>query len=235
MAHPTPEGLAQEEGALCILATAHIPELQERGITTEFLTGYAAKLKAMQDAFATHTGKTSDKMQLTVSEQVAKNELLADVRKMQGGAKRTFSKGSPQLKEFHVGEMYNRSTAILVKWATDIAAAWTKYKADLIKKGQLLQRDVDTMVANASVLSTTDATQENAKHVDAPEATAAALLAMADVEDAADTIYSAAEREFAKNPQLLGEFEALRPLRYAVPPRPKGPNPPPPPTDGTKK
>lgn len=234
MAHPTPEGLTQEEGALCILATAHIPELQDRGITAEFLTDYATKLQKMRDAFAAHTGTTSDKEQLTVSEQVAKDELLADIRKMQGGAKNTFSKGSPQRKEFHIGETYNRSTAILGKWATDIAAAWTKYKADLIKNGQLLQRDVDTMVANAAILGTTDATQENAKHVGAPESTAAALQAMADVEDAADTIYSAAEREFAKNPQLLGEFEKLKPLRYAVPPRPKGPNPPSP-TDGTKK
>jgi len=234
MAHPTPEGLAQEEGALCILATAHLAELKDRGITTEFLIGYAAKLKAMQDAFSTHTGKTSDKKQLTVSEQVAKDELLADVRKMQGGAKRTFSKGSPQLEEFYVGEKYNHSTALLGKWATDIAAAWTKYKADLIKKGQLLQKDVDTMNANATVLASTDATQENAKHVDAPEATVAALQAMADVEAAADAIYGAAEAEFAKNPQMLGEFEALKPLRYAVPPRPKGPNPPPP-TDPNKK
>ncbi len=232
MSGTTPEGLEQEEGALCILTTNHLTDLQARGITSDFLTGYAAKLQAMKDAFAAHTGKTSDKEQLTVSERVAKNELLADVRIMQQGAKRTFPKGSPQLKEFHVGEKYNHSTALLGKWATDIAAAWTKYKTDLIAKGRLLQKDVDTMVANASVLASTDATQENAKHVDAPEATAAALLAMEEVEKAADDIYGAAEAEYAKNPQLLGEFEKLRPLRYAVPPRPKGPNPPP--TD-TKK
>ncbi len=232
MAHPTPEGLAQEEGALCILATSHLAELKGRGITTEFLADYAAKLQKMLDAFATHIGKTSDKEQLTVSEQVAKNELVADVRRMQQGAKRTFAAGSPQLKEFHVGERYNRSTGVLDKWATDIETAWDKYKADLISKGRLLQSDADTMVANAAVLKNADASQENAKHVDSPEATAAALKAMADVEEAADAIYGAAQAEYAKNPQLLGEFEKLRPLRYAIPPRPKGPTPPP--TD-TKK
>ena len=121
---------------------------------------------------------------------------------MQQGAKRTFPKGSPQLKEFHVGEEYNHSTALLGKWAADIAAAWTKYKTDLIAKGRLLQKDVDTMVANASVLASTDATQENAKHVDAPEATVAALMAMEEVEKAADDIYGAAEAEYAKNPQV---------------------------------
>ena len=227
MAHPTPEGLAQEEGALCILATSHLGELQDRGITADFLTDYAAKLKAMQDAFAAHVSETSDKEQLTVSEQVAKDELLADVRKMQSGAKRAFPKGSPQLKEFHVGERYNHSTALLGKWAIDSAAAWTKYKPVLISKGRLLQKDADTMAANAAILGTTDATQENAKHVTAPEATTAATQAMEAVEEAADSIYGAAEAEFAKNPQILGEFEKLKPLRYAMPPRPKGPNPPP--------
>ena len=44
MAHPTPEGLAQEEGALSPLAKQHIADLQKRGVTGEFLEAYAAKL-----------------------------------------------------------------------------------------------------------------------------------------------------------------------------------------------
>lgn len=227
MAHATPEGLAQEEGALNISATARLTDLQERGITAEFLTMYAARLQNMKDALTAHIGKTSDKEQLTAGEITAKNELLADVRRIQQGAKRTFPKESPQLKEFHVGEKYNRSTSLLSLWATDIAAAWTKYKADLTGKGKLLQKDVDTMVANNSILTNADATQESAKHIESPEATAAALRAMAEVEDAADAIYAAAEAEYAKNPQVLGEFEKLKPLRYAVERSPKLPTPPP--------
>ncbi len=227
MAHPTPEGLVQEEGALCVLATSRLSDLQDRGVTTAFLTDYAAKLQKMQDAFAAHTGKTSDKEQLTATEVVAKNELLADVRRMQGGAKRTFKNGSPQLKEFFVGERFNRSTAILCRWADGIAKAWDKYKADLTAKGNLVQEDLDTMVANAGTLKNADSMQENAKHVDSPEATAAALQAMADVEAAADFIYGAAQAAYAKQPKILGEFEALRPLRYSVERRPKAPTPPP--------
>jgi len=226
MAHPTSQGLVQEQGALCILATSHLPELQKRGVTTAFLADYSAKLKAMQDAVDTHIGKTSDKKQLTAGEHVAKNELLADVRRMQQGAKRAFPKGSPQLKEFFVGDKYNYSTGLLGKWADGIAKAWDKYKTDLVAKGNLVQEDVDTMVSNATILGNADATHENAKHVDSPEATSAALKAMADVEKAADFIYGAAEAEYAKNPQLLGEFEKLKPLRYSVERRPKGPNPP---------
>jgi len=226
MAHPTPEGLAQEEGALCVLATKHLSELQKRGVTSAFLTDYAAKLQNMQDAVAAHTGKTSDKKQLTVGELVAKGELLADIRRIQGGAKRTFPKGSPQLKEFYVGDKYNQSTALLGKWATGIAKAWEKYKTDLLAKGNLVQDDLDTMGSNASILQSADSSQENAKRIDAPEATTAALKAMADVEAAADFIYGAAEAEYAKKPEALGEFVALRPLRYAVE-RHRKPSPPP--------
>ncbi|HUI29680.1 MAG TPA: hypothetical protein VLX91_05650 [Candidatus Acidoferrales bacterium] len=235
MAHATPEGLTQEQGALCILATTHLADLQKRGVTADFLTAYAAKLKTMQDAFAAHTGMTSDKEQLTVSEQVAKDQLLADVRRMQHGARRTFPKGSPQLKEFHVGEDYNRSTGLLGKWAGEIATAWDKYKMNLIANGNLIQDDFDSMVANAAVLKNTDAAQENAKHVDSPGATVAALSAMAAVEKAADFIYGAAEAAYAKDPAMLGEFEKLKPLRYAVPPRPKAAPQPPQPSAGTKK
>jgi len=235
MGHPTPEGLEQEEGPLCIAATKYLTQLGPRGITADFLTGYAAKLQAMKDAFAAHLGTTSDKKQLTVSEQVAKHELLLDVHIMQEGAKRTFPWGSPQLREFHVGEKYNRSTALLVRWAGEIAVAWKKYETELTNKGRLIQKDVDTMVANSAILGSADATQENAKRVDAPEATVAAWQAMDNVIDAADAIYGAAEAEFAKNPQVLGEFEKLKPLRYSMPPRPKGPNPPPPQTNAPQK
>ncbi len=224
MAHATPEGLEEEHGALIIEVTPHIEELTPRGIDQPFLDAYTAKLQKMRDSVGTHIGQTSDKEQLTDSEITAKEELLADVRRMQQGAKRSFPKDAPQLKEFHVGEKFNRSTALLCGWAADIAMAWTKYQEPLAKKGKLLQKDVDTMNANAAVLTGTNASQEHAKRVESPQATAAALQAMEEVEDAADDIYSAAEAEYAKNPQLLGEFEKLKPLRYAVNRPKKGPD-----------
>jgi hypothetical protein len=36
------------------------------------------------------------------------------------------------------------------------------------------------------------------------------------VEAEADFIYGAATAEYAKNPEMLGKFEALKPLRYSV-------------------
>jgi len=68
MAHPTLEGLTLEESSLCILATKHLDDLSKRGVTAEYLTAYAAKASAMQDADSAHTGMTSDKEQLTARE-----------------------------------------------------------------------------------------------------------------------------------------------------------------------
>ncbi len=223
MPHPTSQGLSQEEGALSPLAQSHLPDLEKRGVTADYLTGYAAKTEIMEDTVAASSGKTSDKEQLTVSEAAAKDNLLADVRRIQGGVKRVFPNGSPQRKEFFVGEYFNHSTSILIKWATGIASAWDKYKVDLIGKGNLVQEDLDSMLANAEALKGVDSTQESAKHVVAPEATAAAQKSMADVETAADFIYGAARAAYAKNPQVLGEFEALKPLRYAVTRKEKNP------------
>lgn len=236
MAHSTSQGLVLEEGALCVFATTHLSDLEKRGVTSDFLSKYGALTTKMEDTVAAAGGKTSDKEQLTGTKLAAKDELLADVRRIQGGVKRVFPKGSPVRKEFFVGEYFNHSTALLLKWEEACAKSWDKYKDQLITKGNLVQADEDTMVANATILQGIDSTHEVAKHADAPEATAAALQAMADVEAAADFIYGAAEAEYAKQPVILGEFEKLKPLRYAVrrnpPPPPSGKNPP---TDTAKK
>lgn len=233
MPHPTSQGLAQEQGALSILAQSHIHDLEKRSVTAELLAKYAAQTKTMVDTVAATGGKTSDKEQLTAGEADAKDQLLADVRRIQGGVKRVYQRGSAQWKEFFVGDAFNHSTSLLLKWAAGISASWGKYKPDLITRGNLIQEDEDSMAANAAVLHNVDSTQETAKHVDTPEATAAAQKAMADVEATADFIYGAATAEYAKKPEILGQFEALKPLRYAVERKPKPPDTPP--SDATKK
>ncbi len=216
MPHPTSQGLAQEEGALSLQTQPCLPDLEKRGIDAAYLQNYSAKTSSMEATVAAAGGKTSDKEQLTESEAAAKDELLADVRRVQRGVKHTFKQGSPQWKEFFIGEYFNHSTALLVKWANAIVAAWDKYKTELIQKSGLIQADIDSITANVAKLQTVDSSQEMAKHADAPEATAAAQKAMAEVEEIADRIYIAAESEYAKDPVKLGEFEALKPLRYAV-------------------
>jgi hypothetical protein len=231
MAHPTSQGLEQEQGPLSALATTRLTDLQKRGVTPEFVSKYRSLTTTMTDTVAASGGKNSDKKQLTGSELIAKDNLLAEVRTIQGGVKRVFPKGSPVRKEFFVGEYFNHSTALLLKWEEGIAKSWPKYKDRLIAEGNLIQDDDDKMVANAATLQGVDTSHELAKHADAPEATAAAQKAMADVEKAADFIYGAAEAEYAKQPAILGEFEKLKPLRYAVKRNP----PTPPPTDSPKK
>ncbi|HUI28872.1 MAG TPA: hypothetical protein VLX91_01555 [Candidatus Acidoferrales bacterium] len=235
MSGTTSQGLAQEQGALSVLATSNLQSLEKRGVTSDFLAKYKTLAGSMETTVAASGGKRSEKMQLSASELNAKDQLLADIRRIQGGAKRVFEQGKPQLKEFFVGEYFNHSTGLLLKWSSGIEKAWDKYKNSLLSQGNLVQDDLDSMVANAAALQSVDSTQENAKHVDAPEATAAALKAMADVEAAANFIYGAAEAEFAKNPKVLGEFERLKPLRYAVQRNPKSQPTPPPVNPPTQK
>ncbi len=235
MAHPTSQGLAQEYGPLCVEATSHLADLQKRGVTPEFLSKYGVLTQTMESTVAALSGKTSDKRQLTGTELAAKDNLLAEVRRIQGGVKRVFPKASPVRREFYVGEYFNHSTALLLKWEDAIAKSWDKYKDRLIAEGNLVQEDEDSMVANATILRGVDSSHEIAKHADAPEATAAALKAMADVEAAADFIYGAAEAEYAKQPKVLGEFEALKPLRFAVKRNPPKNPPTPPPSMDPKK
>ena len=170
----------------------------------------------MEDKIAASGGETSDKKQLTQQELEARDILLAEIRRNQGGAKRSFPPGSPQLKEFFIGETNNHSTAIMLRWAKGIATAWDKYAALLTTKGNLVPADKDALVAAAAALGSLDSTQELAKHNDAPEATSQARQAMDAVEKAADFIYGAVSAQFYNKPEILGRFEALKPLRYAV-------------------
>ena len=221
MGHPTVYGLRQENGAVTNLATSCLKDLEGRGVTADRLTHYGALTQAMVAADAASGSETSDKEQLTAGEQTAKAELLGDVRRVQGGFKRAFPKGSPQWKEALIGVMFNHSTGMLVVWADNLAIAWLKYKDTLIKDGNLVQADIDEMAANAAVLKNVDSKQETAKHADVPDATLAKSQAMDAVEAEADFIYGAATAEYAKNPQMLGKFEALKPLRYSIDKTPK--------------
>ncbi len=225
MAHATSQGLVQESGALCIVAESHLSDLEKRHVDAAKIAEYKLHAKSMLLAVAAAGGISSDKKQLTIGEAAAKAQLLAEIRRVQGGAKRALPAGSPQQKEFFIGEAYNHSSSLLVKWANGIKTGWDKYKDVLTQKGNLLQEDIDKLVASAGALGAVDSTQETAKHVDSPVATAAALKAMAVVEADADFIYGAARAEYYDRPEILGQFEALRPLRFAIERPPKEPPP----------
>jgi len=216
MAHPTSQGLKQESGPLTSLAQTYLPQLEPRGVTSPVITDYNGRVKTMEDKIAASGGETSDKEQLTEQEVAARDIALAEIRRIQGGAKRAFPKGSPQLKEFFVGEKNNHSTALLIKWAKGITTAWDKYATVLTTKGNLLAADKEALVAASASLGSVDSTQESAKHKDVPEATAQAWQAMDAVEEAADFIYGAASAQFYNKPEILGQFEAIKPLRFAV-------------------
>lgn len=219
MPHAISEGLSQERIALTPRTLLHIERLQKRNVTQILLDKYGAKDATMQEVVAKNRGKKSDKKQLTEGEEAARSALLVDIQKVQNAAKQTYPVGSPQGEEFFVNERHNYSTAKLIKWAKGIQTSYPKYSAVLNEKAGLIQEDVDKMVADAQALSGIDANQETAVRIDCPESTAEVQKAMKEVSDIADFIYTAARLEFANEPAILGQFEALRPLRFSTPPR----------------
>ena len=226
MSHISSEGLAQEQRVLTDLCTTYIDRLQKRGITTQKLTEYTGLVQAMLEKGALAGQTISDKKQLTKSEETSRKELLKIISKIREGVKDTFPAGSPQLREFHVGDKPANSTALIIEWASDIAKAWLKYKDTLIAKGGLLQSDIDEMTAAAEALASTDTRQEIAKSKTSPEATAAFNDAMNAVKEAADFIHGKAEIEFSKDKSILLEFHNVKNLRFTAPAKAKPETPP---------
>ena len=215
------EGLAQEQRVLSELCTAHQARLQARGVTAEKLTAYAQLVGDMEAKRAASDQAQSAKQQLTQQEQKKRDEVLARVRGIQAGVKNSFATGSPQYREFHVGEKPNNSTSVVLGWATDIGAAWTKYKDAITASGGILQKDLDDLKAAADALAIIDTAQEVAKKKEGPEATATMKHAMENVEDVAEFVHTVAKAEFLQDKTTFAQFEQARKLRFDTPARKK--------------
>jgi hypothetical protein len=159
-------------------------------------------------------GKVADQKQFTKDERSSARALRKEMSNVQGGFKKAFRKGSPQWKEAHIGEKDNGSTARLLLWAPDVTKAWEKYKPALIAVGRLVQADIDAMNAAAAVLASNDTSQETARNVETPEATAKKNQAKQAVITAADGIYTAIDRQFHNDSAALAKFAAIKELRF---------------------
>jgi hypothetical protein len=215
MAYPTSRGLAQEQPVLLKAARPLLPQLDKRGITEQTFTEYETRTTVMKEKVAGKGGKISDQKQLTANEAAARKALQKEMRNIQEGVKKTFPKGSPQWKEFYIGEKDNSSTSRLLEWTIGIGKGWDKYKPQLIQKGKLLQTDKDALDAAAAALKAVDTDQESAKTVDSPEASAEKKQAINAVIEIADSIYTAIEREFRNDPATLSKFASIKELRFA--------------------
>jgi hypothetical protein len=167
----------------------------------------------MESKRAEALGTDSSKKGLSGQEAGKRQELYALIRPIQETAKKTFPKGDPRLKEFHVGDAWSDSTSLLLAWASDVATAATKYLDLLAPKG-LVQTDIDALKELAAELKQTDTRQETAKTKARPEATAAFNASVKALIDCADSIHTAAGLEFAKEPAIKAQFEAAKKLRY---------------------
>jgi hypothetical protein len=215
MATISSEGLAQEHRVLAELGTTYASRMEKRGLTAAKFTSYAGMIDDMEEKRTDALGTNSQKKGLTGKEANMRQDVLTLIRPLQEAAKKSFPKGSPELKEFHVGDIISDSTPLLLAWAKDTAAASVKYLSTLAPRG-VLQADIDALNAAAGELKQTDTKQETAKLKVRPEATAAFAASVRAVIECADSIHTAAGLEFAKEPAVLAQFEAAKKLRYEM-------------------
>jgi hypothetical protein len=227
------EGLAQEYRVLAELGTLYAPRFEKRGVTAAKFKSYADTIGEMEKKRTDTLGTNSQKKGLTGMEAELRQEIITLIRPIQESAKKSFPKGSPELKEFHVGDVASDSTSLLLAWSADIPAAAVKYLTVLAKRG-VMQEDIDRLLEKADELKQTDTQQETAKVKVRPEATAAFYASVKAAIDFADTIHTAAGLEFAKEPAILLQFDAAKKLRYEMPGKSKqAPAPAPPPAVAT--
>jgi hypothetical protein len=213
MATISSEGAAQEQRVLSDLGTTYALRLGKRGVSPEKLKTYADLEADMESKRTEALGTDSSKRELSGQEAGKRQELYALIRPIQEAAKKTFPKGDPRLKEFHVGDASSDSTSLLLAWASDVAAAATKY-LDLLSSKGLVQADIDALKSVAAELKQTDTRQETAKTKARPEATAAFNASVKALIECADSIHTAAGLEFAKEPAIKAQFDAAKKLRY---------------------
>ena len=218
-------GLEQESRVLIPLGTKQITRLQKRAITPETFTAYDECVKTMLAEEAKTGDVVTTKEVLTESEAQARTGVLKAINRIRGGAKKTFPKGSPQLKQFHVNDNFHSSTKILLGWVNDINKGWETNKVPLSTKGKLIEDDFTAMNAAAELLRSTDTSQEVKKNDEVPGAYNALVAAKNAVISIADEIHTAAENEFSDEPDLLNPFHQARQLRFNTPARKPADNP----------
>lgn len=230
----TSEGLAQEQRVLHELCTTYSSRLQLRGITPERLTDFTTTIAAMEKQRTDSGHVKTDKRDLTIQELQQCTTVIGNIKKIQQGAKNTFAEGSPQLKDFHIGEKLFVSTPLVIGWAKDLLENWESYKDQLTTKGGLIQADIDELRTAVTALEAADTAQELAKKKGAPEATAAFKAAVAAAKLAADALHGIAAVEFKNEPEILKQFELAKKLRYQQPPNNDNGTPPPTPPPPVK-
>jgi hypothetical protein len=218
MATVTAYGLGQEGAVHIKLCTANTEVLAPRGITSEFLTGYTAKLSDMEKKAAAASLAKEGTGVLTERESGKRGSVMSGIRKVNDIVKATYPKGGAIWKAFHIGDQPINSTKVILRWANDCLEAAEEHKAELLANG-LLQSDIDDLKSDAAQLKATDTDQETSKKSSKPAAFKEYRTAMDDVETMSDKIISIASAAFKKDPDTLKQFKAAKKLRYMPAPR----------------
>ena len=157
-----------------------------------------------------------------VEKTAAQNDSIKSVagivQQIKEAAKSAFGKDPAKLKLFKVGDKIPSSVKSLRSLTEYIMQLALEYHDVLLANG-LTQEDIDALNSSYGLLVSTDASQENAKKLQATS-TAVRNSSADKLKDLMQRTRSFAKSCFAKNPEILLQFKAIPKGRVSAPAEP---------------
>ena len=199
--------LVQDNAALLEAIDGNRAAMDAKGFTD---ARYTALVSAKDDLIQKEAAQQRA-VKLVVEKTAAQNDSIKSVagiiQQIKEAAKSAFGKDPAKLRLFKVGDKIPGSVKSLRSVTEYITQLALEYHDTLLANG-LTQEDIDALNSSYGLLVSTDASQENAKKL---QATATAVR-----NDAADKLKdlmlrtrSFAKSCFAKNPEILLQFKPI--------------------------
>ena len=188
--------------------------LVKRKITSLFMEGYGKAIDALTPKRGEKRKVAASGKEATRSEKSARNELRISMSRIREAVNKYFPPKHPARTLFHVGDDGTHSTRKLLQIAEDMVAAWEKYGAELLANTDLIQEDLDEVVANAALLESADTTQESTRSDKSTKATKLLHAALDTAEEMADKFHDAVGKEYLREPDVLKLLAEAKKRRY---------------------
>ncbi len=143
----------------------------------------------------------------TNEQDIAFDNFLQLVVKVQNAAKSAFNGNSGMLKKFRIGDKQPGSVKALTTWGEYFSGLILEYDDILLENG-LVQDDLTAFNTAYSQLLAVDAAQESAKRLQV-SATIARDAAIKKLKDQIVRVRNFAKAAFAGNPELLVQFKPM--------------------------
>ena len=210
--------LVQDSTALLQAIDGNRAAMDAKGYTE---TRYTALVNAKDDLIQKEAAQQRA-VKLVVEKTAAQNDSIKSVagivQQIKEAAKSAFGKDPAKLKLFKVGDKIPNSVKSLRSVTEYTMQLALEYHDTLLANG-ITQDDIDALNSSYGLLISTDASQENAKKLQAT-ATAVRNGSADKLKDLLQRTRSFAKSCFAKSPEILLQFKAIPKGRASAPAEP---------------